>query len=63
MGTDLAEAERALARGDWAAARDAFAAVLDEDPASAHDGIGRALWWLGDADAAIDHREKAYVAF
>ncbi|HXF37431.1 MAG TPA: LuxR C-terminal-related transcriptional regulator [Actinomycetota bacterium] len=54
----------ALDRGDWAAARDAFLAALDEhgDP-EARDGLGRALWWLGDVDGAIHHRTQAYAAF
>ena len=24
--------------------------------------MGRALWWLGDVDGALDHRERAYAA-
>ena len=29
----------------------------------AHDGLGRTLWWLGDVDGAIAHRERAYASF
>ncbi len=29
----------------------------------AHDGLGRALWWLGEPDGAIEHRERAFVLF
>src|SRR5438093_10772526 len=51
-----------LARGDWAGARDAFVGALahDETPES-HDGLARALWWLGLPDDAIEHRERAFV--
>ena len=60
----LALGEEALRAGDWPAARGLFEAALTEaDSAAAHDGLGRALWWLGDLDEALDHRERAYVAF
>jgi DNA-binding NarL/FixJ family response regulator/Tfp pilus assembly protein PilF len=50
---------------DWAAARDAFAAALEEDPGDpeALDGLGQSLWWLGERDAAIDCRREAYAAY
>jgi uncharacterized protein HemY len=59
------EGWRRLARGEWAAARDAFAAALDERPgdAEALDGLGQALWWLGERDAGIDRRREAYAAY
>jgi hypothetical protein len=46
---------------DWAGAHDAFAAALadDSEDADALDGIGQALWWLGERDAAIDRRREA----
>jgi DNA-binding CsgD family transcriptional regulator len=55
-GTEL------LQRGEWSAARDAFAGELEvgETP-EAHDGLARALWWLGLPDDAIEHRERAFV--
>jgi len=69
VGTDTAvdlvsRGHEALAHGDWESARDAFAAAVDLslDP-EASDGLGRTLWWLGDVDGAIDHRERAYAAF
>src|SRR5438552_5911384 len=47
-----------LTLGDWAAARDAFAGVLEaaETP-EAHDGLARALWWLGLPDEGNADRE------
>jgi DNA-binding CsgD family transcriptional regulator len=67
MGADLtidpvATGEEALSTGDWEGARDAFAAAVDEHPSpQALDGLGRTLWWLGDVDGAIEHRERAYA--
>ena len=50
---------------DWAGARDAFAEALEEDPGDpdALDGLGQALWWLGERDAGIEHRRQAYTAY
>jgi DNA-binding CsgD family transcriptional regulator len=54
--------DAALAEGDWDGARRAFELALkDTETAEAHDGLARALWWLGDVDGAIDHREAAYT--
>jgi len=51
-----------LTLGDWAAARDAFVGALeDAETPEAHDGLARALWWLGLPDEAIEHRERAFV--
>jgi DNA-binding NarL/FixJ family response regulator len=54
-----------FASADWAAARDAFAAALEEDPGDpeALDGLGQSLWWLGEREAGIDRRREAYVAY
>lgn len=57
----LAEGEAALAAGDWAAARTAFEAA--EPSAEALAGLGTALMWLGETDAAVRAREQAYAAF
>jgi DNA-binding CsgD family transcriptional regulator len=54
--------EDALTTGDWEGAREAFAAAVAEEPtAQALDGLGRTLWWLGEVDGAIEHRERAYA--
>jgi ATP/maltotriose-dependent transcriptional regulator MalT len=59
----LDRGERALTSGDWEVARAAFAdAVKAGSTPEAHDGLGRTLWWLGDVDGAIEHRERAYTA-
>ena len=61
--SDLAaRGEEALRAGDWEGARSAFEVALDEaDSPALHDGLGRALWWLGDPDGAMEHRERAFV--
>ncbi|MBA3738499.1 MAG: hypothetical protein H0W97_08005 [Actinobacteria bacterium] len=54
--------EEALSAGNWEGAREAFAAAVEEGHTSqALDGLGRTLWWLGDVDGAIEHRERAYA--
>ena len=60
----LADGQAALAAGDWRAARAAFEAALAEDETpEALSGLGTALMWLGDMEAAVDRRERAYAAF
>jgi DNA-binding NarL/FixJ family response regulator len=64
--SDLLEhAHRHFADADWAAARDAFAAALEADPGdpAALDGLGQALWWLGEREAGIERRREAYAAY
>jgi ATP/maltotriose-dependent transcriptional regulator MalT len=60
----IAEGDAALEAGDWTAARDAFreALALGETP-EALNGLGEALWWLGETSASIDYRERAYSGF
>lgn len=54
----------ALADGRWAQARTCFEAVLQTtDLPAAHDGLAEALWWLGEPQASLAHREQAYVGF
>jgi DNA-binding NarL/FixJ family response regulator len=62
---DLASAWNALRQANWPAARDAFAARLEEvaDDPEALDGLGRALWWLGDPQAGIERRREAYAEY
>lgn len=63
--TDLLSAGRAaLAEGAWADARHAFEVLVKQDPApEAHAGLGEALSWLGETNAAIRCQERAYAAF
>jgi DNA-binding CsgD family transcriptional regulator len=60
----LKRGEGALAAGDWEGARAAFGDAVRDDASPAPealDGLGRTLWWLGDVDGAIEHRERAYT--
>jgi DNA-binding CsgD family transcriptional regulator len=54
----------ALEAGRWQEARAAFAAALAErETPEALDGMGVALWWLGETRASIAHTERAYAEF
>jgi len=58
----LARGQEALRAGHWEAAKGAFESALAEDQVpAAHDGLGRALWWLHDVDGAISQVERAYA--
>src|SRR6187401_2480167 len=50
--------------GQWEAARDAYATVLDSDETpDAHRGLARACWWVGETRRARDHAELAFAAY
>jgi DNA-binding NarL/FixJ family response regulator len=54
----------ALEAGRWEEARAAFAAALaEQETPQALDGMGVALWWLGETRASIAHTERAYAGF
>ena len=56
--------DSALAAGDWTGARDSFRAALDlGQSAEALNGLGEALWWLGETQDSVDYRERAYAEF
>lgn len=51
----------ALSRGSWEDARARFTEELEEgESAEALEGLSWAAWWLDDAPAAFDARERAY---
>lgn len=59
-----ARGEELLASTDWEGAREALGAAIAEDERpEILDALARAEWWLGDVDAAIEHLERAYLAF
>lgn len=59
-GDRLAEGWQALEAARWDAARTAFEAALAEgETPDALDGLGLALWFLGDVKAGIAARERA----
>src|SRR5579864_3151830 len=55
----------ALRAADWAVARDGFSEWLEDQPEDpeALDGLGRALWWLGEPRAGIERRREAYALY
>src|SRR5919107_4886793 len=60
----LAAGHAALARADWAEARVRFEqAVAADGTPEAWEGLGRAVWWLGDQDATFAARERAYRGY
>jgi DNA-binding CsgD family transcriptional regulator len=62
--TPLRLAEEALGSGRWVEARDRFRRVLDvEESGAALFGLGLAMWWLRDPEAAIRLQKRAYQAF
>jgi DNA-binding NarL/FixJ family response regulator len=58
---DCATGDQYLARGAWSDARSAFESSLrDRETPEALEGLALAAWWLDDADAVFDARERAY---
>lgn len=58
----LAEGSRALSRGEWTAARDAFESAWSfEESADALDGVARAAWWLNDPAEALGLRARVFA--
>lgn len=53
-----------LKRGEWEAARASFehALTVSETP-EALEGLSWAAWWLNDAEAMFEARERAYAAY
>ena len=61
---DLAAGQRALEQARWGDARGAFEAVLDQgESAQALDGLGLALWFLGEVAQGINARERAFELY
>jgi DNA-binding CsgD family transcriptional regulator len=64
VGDLFAAGTEALAAGDWAAARDSFQTALErEETAEGLVALADALWWLGEIQDAVGHRERAYAEF
>jgi DNA-binding NarL/FixJ family response regulator len=56
--------EGALEGGDWQGARRAFERAVAAAPSGrAHEGLGRALWWLHETDGAVSNMERAYALY
>jgi ATP/maltotriose-dependent transcriptional regulator MalT len=60
----LAAGRDALGRGEWEQARACFeAAAADGESAEAIESLAMAAWWLDDARATIESRERAYQLY
>ena len=60
----ISEGRKALEEARWEDARAAFEAALAEaDTPEAHDGLGRALWFLGELQEGIAAREHAFERY
>ncbi len=60
----LEAGSEALRRGAWGEARAVFARVVAAAPsAEACEGLGWALYWLGETAELLDERERAYRAY
>jgi DNA-binding CsgD family transcriptional regulator len=60
----LATGRAALELGRWAEARTAFERALAQgETAESLDGLGTALWWLGETRASVECRTRAYAMF
>ena len=60
----LREGWSALEAARWDAARAAFEAALTLEPsADARDGLGLAVWFLGDVEEGIAMRERAFAEY
>jgi DNA-binding NarL/FixJ family response regulator len=58
------QGRRALEAASWEAAREAFESVLEDgESPEALDGLGLALWFLGDVSAAVAARERAVEGY
>jgi DNA-binding CsgD family transcriptional regulator len=53
-----------LARGRWEQARQQLTAILAvEEFPDALEGMGTALWWLGEIRESLDYRMRAYAGY
>ena len=60
----LEQAAAALVAGDWTTARGCFESALDQQESpEGRFGLGTALWWLGETEAAVRAQEQAYAGF
>ncbi len=63
-GGEIEAGWAALDAAQWDAAKTAFAAALEEEETpDARDGLGQALWFLGDVEDGIAARERSFEAF
>jgi DNA-binding NarL/FixJ family response regulator/Tfp pilus assembly protein PilF len=60
----LGAGQEALGAGEWEVARTSFESALEhEEKAEALYGLGTALYWLAETEAAVRRLERAYAGF
>jgi DNA-binding CsgD family transcriptional regulator len=60
----LGSAAESLALGQWEQARGQLGAILAEhESAEALEGMGTALWWLGEIQQSLNFRQRAYAGY
>jgi DNA-binding CsgD family transcriptional regulator/tetratricopeptide (TPR) repeat protein len=63
-GGALGSAAESLALGHWERARGQLEAILaDHESAEALEGMGTALWWLGEIQESLNFRKRAYAGY
>lgn len=56
--------QKALGRGAWEQARSSFEAALEKEATpEALEGLSWSAWWLDDAEAVFEARERAYHVY
>lgn len=61
---DLRSATESLALGRWEQARQQLSAILaEQERPEALEGMGTALWWLGEIRESLDYRKRAYAGY
>jgi DNA-binding NarL/FixJ family response regulator len=61
LAASIEAGHEALAHGAWEEAQACFEAALkDEETPEALEGLSWSAWWLDDAEAVFDARERAY---
>jgi ATP/maltotriose-dependent transcriptional regulator MalT len=61
--SDLAACRRALALGDWSAARAGFEASVDQEQSAEAPNGPSAAWWIGDVPRLMKAQERAYQLY
>ncbi|HKN43704.1 MAG TPA: LuxR C-terminal-related transcriptional regulator [Propionibacteriaceae bacterium] len=60
----LGPAAESLALGTWEQARRQLTRILAEhESPEALEGMGTALWWLGDIQESVNYRKRAYAGY
>jgi DNA-binding CsgD family transcriptional regulator/tetratricopeptide (TPR) repeat protein len=63
-GGALGSAAGSLALGHWERAREQLEAILaNHESAEALEGMGAALWWLGEIQESLNFRKRAYAGY